>query len=159
VTTVLTARDTTVQRTAVFLLYLNDKTFLHAAGKTLAEELRTVRAEGSTVQVIMVHENENARGGCDFGIFFDGRTPQDLLQGGLFKALALALYPGVFWPVSAALVANVMGATAGTGFTTASATRSAVGQEAANTAPCRRHRSTSTSTSSLSGMPPTTAAA
>jgi len=100
VTTVLTARDTTVQRTAVFLLYLNDKTFLHAAGKTLAEELRTVRAEGSTVQVIMVHENENARGGCDFGIFFDGRTPQDLLQGGLFKALALALYPGMFWPVS-----------------------------------------------------------
>ena len=85
VTTVLTARDTTVQRTAVFLLYLNDETFLHAAGKTLAEELRTVRAKGSTVQVIMVHENENERGGCDFGIFFDGRTPQDLLQGGLFK--------------------------------------------------------------------------
>ena len=38
----------------------------------------------------------------------------------------------MFWPVSAALVANVMGATAGTGFTTALATRSAVGQEAAN---------------------------
>ena len=81
----LIARDSTAQRTAVFLLYLNDETFLHAADKTLAEELRTVRAEGSPVQVIMVHENDNERGGCDFGIFFDGRTPQDLLQGGLFK--------------------------------------------------------------------------
>ena len=33
----------------------------------------------------MVHENDNERGSCNFGIFFDGRTPQDLLQGGLFK--------------------------------------------------------------------------
>ena len=51
----------------------------------LAKELRTVRADESAVQVVMVHENDNDRGGCDFSIFFDGRTPQDLLQDGLFK--------------------------------------------------------------------------
>ena len=130
--------DTTRKRTTVFMLYLNDKTFLSTAGEMLANELRTVRTEGSTVKVIMVHENDTDRGGCDFGIFFDGRTPQDLLQDGLFKALALALYSHVHWPVSVALVANAMGATAAKlwsrgSFTTASATRSAVGQEAAGT--------------------------
>ena len=77
--------DTTAKRTTVFLLYLNNETFMHAAGETLAEELRAVRADGSAVQVVMVHENDSDRGGCDFSIFFDGRTPQDLLQGGLFK--------------------------------------------------------------------------
>ena len=50
------------------------------------------------------------------------------------QALALALYPGVFWPVSAALVANVMGATTANlrsrgSFTTAASTRSAVSPE------------------------------
>ena len=130
---------TSGKRTTVFmLLYLNGQTFLSTAGEMLAKELRTVRAEGSTVQVIMVHENDTDRGGCDFGIFFDGRTPQDLLQDGLFKDLALALYSHVHWPVSAALVANAMGATAASlrsrsSFTTASATRRAVGQEAAGT--------------------------
>ena len=77
--------DVTAKRTTVFLLYLNNETFMHAAGETLAKELRTVRADESAVQVVMVHENDNDRGGCDFSIFFDGRTPQDLLQDGLFK--------------------------------------------------------------------------
>jgi len=50
----------------------------------------------------------------------------------------LALYSHLHWPVSVALVANAMGATAANlrssgSFTTASATRSAVGQEAAGT--------------------------
>ena len=88
-----------------FLLYLNDRTYLGEAGKRLAEELRAVRAEGR-VEVVMVHENDLARGGCSFGIFFDGRTPQDLLQEGLYKALALALDSDDFWPVSVALVAT-----------------------------------------------------
>ena len=48
----------------------------------------------------MVHENDPARGGCDFFFFFDGRTPDDLLQGGLYHDLALALYSGHFWPTS-----------------------------------------------------------
>jgi hypothetical protein len=73
------------ERGAVFLLYLNDATFLHVAGETLAEELRTARVEGNTVEVLMVHENDTNRGACEFSNFFDGRTPRDLLQDGLFK--------------------------------------------------------------------------
>ena len=71
-----------------FLLYLNDKTYLHAAGKRLAGELRRARAVGSTIEVVMVHENDQERGGCEFGILFDGRTPQDLLQGGIYNVRA-----------------------------------------------------------------------
>ena len=57
-------------------------------------------------------------------------TPGDLIADGLYKALALALYPGSFWPVSVALVAKALGATRGTrrdGFTTISGMRGATG--------------------------------
>ena len=39
----------------------------------------------------MVHENDQERGGCEFGILFDGRTPQDLLQGGIYNVRAYML--------------------------------------------------------------------
>ena len=94
-----------------FLLYLNDRTWLGDAGVKLAEELRAVRGEErAATSVVMVHENDDARGGCEFSIFFAGRTPQDLMQGGIYSDLALALYPGPFWPVSVALVAGALGA-------------------------------------------------
>ena len=57
-------------------------------------------------------------------------TPGDLIADGLYKALALALYPGSFWPVSVALVAKALGATRGTrrdGFTTISGMRDGTG--------------------------------
>ena len=111
-----------------FMLYLNDQTYLEDAGMKLADELRAVRADGGAVRVVMVHENDSARGGCDFGILFDGRTPQDLMQGGIYSDLALALYSGPFFPVSVALVAGVLGAgearLGGANFCTASAARS-----------------------------------
>ena len=66
-------------------------TYLHAAGKRLADELRRARAVGSTIEVVMVHENDQERGGCEFGILFDGRTPQDLLQGGIYNVRAYML--------------------------------------------------------------------
>lgn len=78
-------------RVTHFLLYLNDTTYLHAAGKRLADELRRARAVGSTIEVVMVHENDQERGGCEFGILFDGRTPQDLLQGGIYNVRACML--------------------------------------------------------------------
>ena len=68
------------------------------------EQLRAARGGG--VKVVMVHENDAARGGCAFAIFFDGRTPEVLK--GLYDALALALYSGPFWPVSVALVAKAL---------------------------------------------------
>ena len=44
-----------------------------------------------------------------FGQFFVS-TPQDLIQDGLYKALALALYPSPFNVVSCCLVARALGA-------------------------------------------------
>ena len=38
------------------------------------------------------------------------QTPEDLINAGLYTPLALALYPGSFWPVSVALVAKALGA-------------------------------------------------
>ena len=46
------------------LLYLNSQTFLGEQGERLAEQLRAVRVETSTVQVVMAHECDAARGGC-----------------------------------------------------------------------------------------------
>ena len=75
-----------------FLLYLNHGTFLNTVGARLAEELQ--RARAAKVPMIMVHENDPERGGCEFGRFF-GTTPQDLIDDGLYsQELALAAYPG-----------------------------------------------------------------
>ena len=57
----------------------------------------------------MVHENDMAGDGCEFGLFFS-TTPVDLIQDGLYKALALALYPQPFARVSSCLVARALGA-------------------------------------------------
>ena len=62
----------------------------------------------------MLHENDMANGGCEFLRFFQ-TTPQDLISGGLYTALAVAFYPGPFRPVSIALARNVL---ANTGSTT-----------------------------------------
>ena len=50
-----------------FLLYLNNRTYLGEECEALAEQLRAVRAEGSTVKLVMVHENDDARGGWHAG--------------------------------------------------------------------------------------------
>ena len=61
--------------------------------------------------IVMLHENDMANGGCEFSRFFS-TTPQDLIVDGLYKALALAYYPGHFRPVSVALVAKKLAPTA-----------------------------------------------
>ena len=63
------------------LLYLCEKTLLGAEGAALAEELRLARAAG--FPIVMLHENDPAKGGCEFGRFFE-TTPQDLISGGLY---------------------------------------------------------------------------
>ena len=85
------------------LLYLNDSTFVGEEGKALAAELRAARA--ANFPVLMLHENDETVGGCEFSRFFE-TTPQDLIVDGLYSALAVALYPGPFWPVSVVLVAQ-----------------------------------------------------
>ena len=77
-----------------FLLYLNDQTYSEPTGGKLAEELRramVVSESGkNTIEIVTVHENDQERGGCEFGIFFDGRTPKDLVDGGIYNVRALS---------------------------------------------------------------------
>ena len=91
-----------------FLLYLNANTFLDAAGVQLAEELRKARA--AMMPIVMCHEKDLERDGCEFGRFF-GTTPQDLIDDGLYKALAIAAHPGMeHRAASLALLAKAFGA-------------------------------------------------
>ena len=89
------------------VLYLSKQTWLGEAGERLADEIR--RARAAQVPIVMVHENDMAGDGCEFGLFFS-TTPQDLIKDGLYKALALALCPPPFHHVSSCLVARALGA-------------------------------------------------
>jgi hypothetical protein len=90
----------------VMLLYLNDHTYLGDAGERLGTELLAVQRAGCSI--MMMHENDTGKGGCEFGDFFDGRTPTKLLQGGIYDALAVSLFPGAHRPVSIALAATAL---------------------------------------------------
>ena len=89
------------------LLYLNDETFVGEEGELFANEVRCAHTNG--FPVVMVHENDEAAGGCEFARFFE-TTPQDLISDGLYSALAYAWYPDPFRQVSVALVAQAFGA-------------------------------------------------
>eukprot|EP00966_Prymnesium_polylepis_P008819 203374-Prymnesium_polylepis.1 len=49
-----------------FLLYLNKQTY--KSGDALAQEVRAARSAG--VPIAMIHEKDEARGGCGFSTFF-----------------------------------------------------------------------------------------
>ena len=90
-----------------FLLYLNSQTFIGPEGVQLAEELRQARA--TSLPVVMVHEQEDTKGGCEFARMFT-TTPHDLIDDGLYNALAFSAYPGEkHRAVSLALVAKALG--------------------------------------------------
>jgi len=82
------------------------------AGEQLADEVRLMMRTGQPI--VLLHENDMENGGCEFGRFFS-TTPQDLIAGGLYKALALAYYPGPFRRVSLTLVAKKLGAVSKSG--------------------------------------------
>ena len=92
-----------------FLLYLNQHTFMEKVGETLAGEVR--RAMASRLPIAMIHENDSAREGCEFATFFE-ITPKDLIDGGLYRSIAIAFMPGeAHRSVSRALLAkNHLGA-------------------------------------------------
>ena len=59
----------------------------------------------------MVHENDEGLLGCEFGTFF-ATTPRDLIDSGLYSALATAFVHGTeHRKVSRALLAKALGAT------------------------------------------------
>ena len=62
------------------------------------------------IKIVMVHENDASKGACDFDSFF-GRTPQGLIDQGIYKEIAIALHTRPHRAVSLALVAQALGAT------------------------------------------------
>lgn len=92
---------------SVFLLYLSRQTFTGPAGEALAREVRTARAYKA--QIVMIHENDVQRDGCEFEHFFV-TTPQDLIDAGLYTSIALAFHPTPHREVSLALAAKSLGA-------------------------------------------------
>ena len=53
----------------------------------LADVVREARKVD--LEIIMVHEVDEARGGCEFARFFQS-TPQDLIEDGLYRNIAIA---------------------------------------------------------------------
>ncbi|EOD35913.1 hypothetical protein EMIHUDRAFT_110524 [Emiliania huxleyi CCMP1516] len=93
----------------VFLLYLNDKTFLDAGG-AVARLVQAAMDQGITIA--MVHEQEPSCGGVPFGRFFQ-QTPQVLQRPPykLFDTVAVALYPAPeHREISLRLILKSMGA-------------------------------------------------
>lgn len=79
-----------------------------AACRTLhTEQVRTARA--ADIRVILAHECDPARGGCEFGTLFQ-TTPQDLIAGGLYARIAVAFHTGQHRAVSLCLFARELGA-------------------------------------------------
>ena len=84
-----------------FLLYLRRDTFEGVAGAELAEELRLALA--ARLPIVMLHENDEAAGGCSRFDPIYNSTPAELKDAGLYDAIAVAWYPGKFRPVSVRL--------------------------------------------------------
>ena len=68
---------------AFMLLYLNDKTWVEQ-GDVLERDVRSAREGRSGLKIVMVHENDPKKGGCDFGLMFR-TTPQELIDGGIYR--------------------------------------------------------------------------
>ena len=84
-------------------------------GKDLAKDMRiggggADGADKHRIKIVMVHENDRVKGGCEFGTFF-GTTPQSLINEGIYKEIAIALHTPPHRAVSLALVAQALGAT------------------------------------------------
>ena len=62
------------------------------------------------IRIVLVHDNEPSKGGCEFGTFF-ATTPQGLIEEGIYKEIAIALHTPPHRDVSLALVAQALGAT------------------------------------------------
>jgi len=87
------------------LLYLNADTW---SDERLAEQVKQARQD--KLKIVMAHENDPDLGGCEFAKFFE-TTPQELINAGLYNALAIACFPGLHHEVSLVLLAKALGAT------------------------------------------------
>ena len=103
----LPAWDEASPKATHFLLYLSDETFVGDAGRQFADQMRVVKARD--IPYLMIHENDPARHGCEFGHFFS-TTPQDLIENGIYGPLAITFSWGAHRQVSLVLAAKVLGA-------------------------------------------------
>ena len=69
---------------AVMLLYLNKDTWLEH-GEMLERDVRAARKVQAGLKIVMVHENDKEKGGCEFVDFF-GTTPQELIDDGIYRS-------------------------------------------------------------------------
>jgi len=109
----LPAWDETEPVATHFLLYLSDQTFVgEDVGKRYGQQVRAFRER--EVEYIMLHEADPERHGCEFGTFFS-TTPQDLIDNGIYGALAISFFWGLHREVSIGLVGKVLGLTSNGG--------------------------------------------
>jgi hypothetical protein len=92
-----------------FVLYLNDATFTGEDGAVLADVVRSVHQ--AKLPILMLHERVPDKGGCEFELFFR-TTPPDLISGGLYAAIAIALFETDHRPVGLTLAGKALGARA-----------------------------------------------
>ena len=100
-------RDASNSKVTHMLLYLTDDVFRGEAGQVLAHEVQ--QAWAHKIPIVLVHEIDPARNGCDFGRFFQ-TTPQELISAGLYKTIAVACHPLPHRAVSLPMVAVGCGA-------------------------------------------------
>ena len=66
------------------LLLLNTDTWVKQ-GEVLERDVRAARKLQASVKVVVVHENDKEKGGCEFGDFFS-TTPQGLIDDGIYRS-------------------------------------------------------------------------
>tara|TARA_B100000795_G_scaffold74807_1_gene53059 strand:- start:1167 stop:3974 length:2808 start_codon:yes stop_codon:yes gene_type:complete len=100
------------QNATHMLLYLDRHTWLGAAGDKLAKSVAAARAQ--KLPIIIVHEQDESRGACEFSQFFE-TTPQALMTGGstgLYAiTIAIPLYAPPHRAIGFAMAGLAMGAT------------------------------------------------
>ena len=90
-----------------FLLYLNQQTYGGSEGASLEQQIR--RAWDAKLKIVMIHEKDPGRGGCEFSNFFL-TTPQKLIEDGLYSQIAIPFEGGDgHRNVSRALLAKALG--------------------------------------------------
>lgn len=65
------------------LLYLNKDTWVKQ-GEMLERDVRAARMLQPGLKIVMVHENDKDKGGCEFADLF-GPTPQELIDDGIYR--------------------------------------------------------------------------
>ena len=68
---------------AALLLYLNKDTWVEQS-EVLERDVRAASKLQADLKVVLVHENDMEKGGCQFGDFF-GTTPQELIDDGIYR--------------------------------------------------------------------------